>query len=208
MLCDKLVLSQVMQLETLQLVSLAQDGRMVAASELKEGDVIALRPGEECPVDGVVLRGKASCSEAAITGEARPVEKRKEHQMVSGCVILNGYVELKVSRDYANSTLSVIEAKVEEAQMQRTKRQLLLERFARIWMPLVLLTVLITCTVVPFATGEDVHRWIHRGLVILLTACPCAIVIGAPLATTCAIAACAAKGLLIKKPDTVELLPL
>ena len=132
--------------------------------KLNEGDVIALRPGEECPADGVVVRGKASCSEAAITGEARPVEKRKEHEMLSGCVILNGYVELKVSRDYANSTLSVIEAKVEDAQMQRTKRQLLLERFARIWTPLVLLTVLLTCTVVPLATQDDVHRWIHRGL--------------------------------------------
>lgn len=200
-------LRAVMQLDTIHMVSLAQDGRMVAATELKEGDVISLRPGEECPADGVVTRGSASCSEAAITGEARPVEKRKEHKISSGCVILNGYVEVTLTKDHANSTLSQIEAKVEEAQMQRTGKQLMLERFARIWTPLVLLTVLLVCTVVPWASGQGFHKWIHRGLVILLTACPCAIVIGAPLATTCAIAAAATRGLLIKKPDTVELLP-
>jgi len=200
-------LRTVMQLETIRMVSLAQDGRMVAAEELKEGDVISLRPGEECPADGVVTRGSASCSEAAITGEARPVEKKKQHKIASGCVILNGYVEVTLTKDYSNSTLSQIEAKVEEAQMQRTGKQLVLERFARIWTPVVLLTVLIVCTVVPLSTGESFHDWIHRGLVILLTACPCAIVIGAPLATTCAIAAAATRGVLIKKPQTVELLP-
>lgn len=66
--------------------------------------------------------------------------------------------------------------------------------------------VLIVCTMVPWATGQNFHEWIHRGLVILLTACPCAVVIGAPLATTCAIAAAATRGLLIKKAETVELL--
>ncbi|CAK9044435.1 Probable cadmium-transporting ATPase (Cadmium-efflux ATPase) [Durusdinium trenchii] len=178
-----------------------------ASEQYLSGDVISLRPGEECPADGVVTRGSASCSEAAITGEARPVEKKKQHKIASGCVILNGYVEVTLTKDYSNSTLSQIEAKVEEAQMQRTGKQLVLERFARIWTPVVLLTVLIVCTVVPLSTGESFHDWIHRGLVILLTACPCAIVIGAPLATTCAIAAAATRGVLIKKPQTVELLP-
>ena len=69
------------------------------------------------------------------------MEKRKEHKISSGCVILNGYVEVTLTKDHANSTLSQIEAKVEEAQMQRTGKQLMLERFARIWTPLVLLTV-------------------------------------------------------------------
>lgn len=197
-------LRAVMQLDTVHMVSLAQDGRMVASVELKEGDVISLRPGEECPADGVVTRGSASCSEAAITGEARPVEKRKEHKISSGCE----YVEVTLTKDHANSTLSQIEAKVEEAQMQRTNKQLILERFARIWTPAVLISVLIVCTMVPWATGQNFHEWIHRGLVILLTACPCAAVIGAPLATTCAIAAAATRGLLIKKAETVELLPL
>ena len=66
--------------------------------------------------------------------------------------------------------------------------------------------MLIVCTLVPWATSQNFHEWIHRGLVILLTACPCAVVIGAPLATTCAIAAAATRGLLIKKAETVELL--
>ena len=69
------------------------------------------------------------------------MEKRKENKISSGCVTLNGYVEVTLTKDHGNSTLSQIEAKVEEAQMQRTGKQLMLERFARIWTPLVLLTV-------------------------------------------------------------------
>lgn len=109
--------------------------------------------------------GVSFCSKA-ITGEARPVEKRKEHKISSGCVILNGYVGVTLTKDHANSTLSQIEAKawacfflkmqrichrsrtkyllfgqVEEAQMQRTNKQLILERFARIWTPAVLISV-------------------------------------------------------------------
>jgi len=200
-------LRSVMQLETIRMVSLAKEGKLIPASELKAGDVIALRPGEECPADGKVTRGSASCSEAAITGEAKPVEKKKEHEIASGCVILNGYVEVTLSKGQSDSTLSQLEAKVQEAQMQRTGKQLMLERFARIWTPLVLLVVLVVCTLVPLATNGDFQTWLDRGLVILLTACPCAIVIGAPLATTCAIAAAATRGLLIKKAETVEALP-
>eukprot|EP00438_Fugacium_kawagutii_P033067 Skav220249 [mRNA] locus=scaffold4467:30099:31445:- [translate_table: standard] len=90
--------------------------------------------------------------------------------------------------------------------MKRTDRQLMIQRFARWWTPGIVMVVLMMCTVVPLVFG-DFQTWSHRGLVILLTACPCAIVIGAPLATTCAIAAAASYGLLIKRPETVEKLP-
>ena len=96
---------------------------------------------------------------------------------------------------------------MQEAQLQRTGRQIFIERFAAVWTPLVLAIVLIVSTLVPFLTDKDYRSWSMKGLVILLTACPCAIVIGAPLATTCAIAAAATKGLFIKRPHTVELLP-
>lgn len=173
----------------------------------KPGDEIALRPGEECPADGLVSKGSASCSEAALSGESRPVHKQKGDLISSGAVILNGYLEVTLTTASSQSALSLIEAQVEEAQMKRTDKHLMIQRFARLWTPSIIFAVLVICILIPLLTNGDFQTWSHRGLVVLLTACPCAIVIGAPLATTCAIAAAASHGLLIKRPETVEKLP-
>ena len=122
-------------------------------------------------------------------------------------MILNGYIEVTLNKAGSESTLSMIESQVEEAQMQRTAKQLLIAKFASIWTPFVVVLVLVVCTLVPYMTDGDFDKWRERGLVILLTACPCAIVIGAPLATTCAVAAAATRGVFIKQPETVEQLP-
>ena len=173
----------------------------------KPGDEIALRPGEECPADGLVSKGSASSSEAALSGESRPVQRQKGDLIPSGAVILNGYLEVTLTTASSQSMRSQIEAQVEEAQMKRTEKHLMLQRFARLWTPSVIIAVLVISTLVPLLTNGDFETWSRRGLVILLTACPCAIVLGAPLATSCAIAAAASHGLLIKQPETVEKLP-
>ena len=172
----------------------------------KPGDEIALRPGEECPADGLVSKGSASCSEAALSGESHPIQKQQGDLICSGAVVLNGYLEVTLTTASSQSAVSQIEAQVEEAQMKRTDRQLMIQRFARWWTPGIILVVVVMCAVIPLF-GGDFRTWTHRGLVILLTACPCAIVIGAPLATTCAIAAAASHGLLVKRPETIEKLP-
>eukprot|EP00438_Fugacium_kawagutii_P021669 Skav223797 [mRNA] locus=scaffold575:558629:567689:+ [translate_table: standard] len=198
-------LRAVLQLQAVHTVHLV-DGKACPVSELKPGDVIALRPGEECPADGLVSKGAASCSEAALSGESHPLHKQQGDLISSGAVVLNGYVEVMLTTASSQSAVSMIEAQVEEAQMKRTDRQLMIQRFARWWTPGIVIVVLMMCTLVPLAFG-DFQTWSRRGLVILLTACPCAIVIGAPLATTSAIAAAASYGLLIKRPESVEKLP-
>ena len=198
-------LRSVMQLQATRTVQLAKDGRSVQVSELQSGDVIALRPGEECPADGRVVAGAASCSEAAITGEARPFEKRTDSQVSSGTLILNGYIEVELAKA-SSDHIDEIEARVQDAQTKRTARQMLIGRFAHVWTPGILVVSLLT-SMLPPLLGGDWEEWRHRAVVLLLIACPCAIVIGAPLATTCAIAAAASNGVLIKRPETVERLP-
>lgn len=171
------------------------------------GDEIALRPGEECPADGLVSKGSASVSEAALSGESHPIHKQKDDLISAGAVVLNGYLAVTLTSASSQSSVSQIEAQVEEAQMKRTDRQLMIQRFARLWTPGIVIAVVLMCTLLPLLTGGDFQIWRHRGIVVLLTACPCAIVIGAPLATTCAIAAAASHGLLIKRPETIEKLP-
>lgn len=196
----------VMQLQTVRTVQLASNGKQIEISELKSGDVIALRPGEQCPTEGCVVSGIASCSEAAMTGEATPHEKGRGAAVSSGTLVLNGYIEVKLTKPASESQLSEIEGKVQEAQTKRTERQMMISRFAQRWTPTVLIVALLTASK-PAILGGDYAEWRHRAIVLLLIACPCAIVIGAPLATTCAIAAAAAQGVLIKRPDTVERLP-
>lgn len=198
-------LRAVMQLQAVHTVHMV-DGKALPVSELQPGDEIALRPGEECPADGLVSKGSASCSEAALSGESHPIQKQQGDLICSGAVVLNGYLEVTLTTASSQSAVSQIEAQVEEAQMKRTDRQLMIQRFARWWTPGIIIVVVTMCAVIPLV-GGDFRTWSHRGLVILLTACPCAIVIGAPLATTCAIAAAASHGLLVKRPETVEKLP-
>ncbi|CAE7414183.1 HMA2 [Symbiodinium natans] len=196
----------VMQLQTVRSVQRAKDGKQMQISDLQSGDVISLRPGEQCPADGLVSAGLASCSEAAMTGEATPVEKVKGREISSGTLVLNGCIEVELTKPSSESRLSEIESRVQEAQAKRTERQMMIGRFARAWTPVVLVGALVT-SMVPAVLGGDYTEWRHRAVVLLLIACPCAIVIGAPLATTCAIAAAASNGVLIKRPDTVERLP-
>eukprot|EP00439_Symbiodinium_sp_Y106_P068598 s361_g11.t1 len=201
------VLRAVMQLQTVRTVQLAKNGQQVEISDLQSGDVIALRPGEQCPAEGLVIGGLASCSEAAMTGEATPHEKTKGAQVSSGTLVLNGYLEIKLTKASSESRLSEIEGRVQDAQAKRTERQMMISRFAQKWTPAVLAAALLTASMPAILGGGDYAEWRHRAIVLLLIACPCAIVIGAPLATTCAIAAAAAHGVLIKRPDTVERLP-
>ncbi|CAE7521538.1 HMA2 [Symbiodinium microadriaticum] len=198
-------LRAVMQLQTVRSVQGA-DGNQKQISDLQIGDVISLRPGEQCPADGMVSAGLASCSEAAMTGEATPLEKSKGGSISAGTLVLNGCIEVELTKPSSESRMSEIEGRVQEAQAKRTERQMLISRFAQIWTPVVLVVALLT-SMLPAFMGGDFAEWRHRAVVLLLIACPCAVVIGAPLATTCAIAAAASNGVLIKRPEIVERLP-
>jgi len=199
-------LRAVLQLQQVHTVHLV-DGKAFPVADLTAGDEIALRPGEECPADGLVSKGSASVSEAALSGESHPIHKQKDDLISAGAVVLNGYLAVTLTSASSQSSVSQIEAQVEEAQMKRTDRQLMIQRFARLWTPGIVIAVVLMCTLLPLLTDGDFQTWRHRGIVVLLTACPCAIVIGAPLATTCAIAAAASHGLLVKRPETIEKLP-
>jgi Cd2+/Zn2+-exporting ATPase len=197
-------LSAVMHLSATRTATRVADGKQVPVAELKVGEDIVLRPGEECPVDGVVGLGMASVSEAAMTGEAEPIEKTKDSNVISGCVVLNGYLEVKLTALPKDSTLAKIKEQVEEAQAQKGRAQQAVDRFAKYWTPLILTAVAVLLIIMPPATGTDFVHWLDRALILLVLACPCALIFAAPVPTTCAIAAAAQHLVLIKRPDVVE----
>ena len=180
------------------------DGRRVETASLKPGDVIACRAGEKVPVDGLVVSGNAAVDESALTGEALAVSKQKGCAVSAGTLVANGYVEVEVVRAASASTLSQLRDLVDEAQASQGRTQEAVTNFATFFTPLALVTAACVA-LVPVVSGRgSVAVWGEKALVLLVVACPCALVLAAPIATVSAIGACARKGVLVKSASTLE----
>ena len=162
-----------------------------------------VRPGERLALDGVVTAGASSVDQAPITGESVPVDKLPGDEVFAGT--LNGQCALtvRVTRPAADSTLSRVAALVESAQASRAPAERFIDRFARIYTPLVFAAALALATV-PLAFGGDVDTWTYRGLALLIVACPCSLVISVPVAVVSAVGGAARRGILIKGGQALE----
>eukprot|EP01034_Spumella_vulgaris_P043657 gene43657-54237_t len=178
-------------------------GQKVLVSELKVGDVLAVRAGEMVLGDGVVVKGEGVVDESALTGESEPVRKKNGSAMLSGTVVQNGYMEVRLSTDAAGSTLSRLNQAVLDVQADRGEYARLVDQFSLYWTPGVLLTAFLF-VVVGGAVTKNWHLYLYRGLVLLVLACPCAIVIAAPIPAVCAISSAAKHGVLIRGSSVIE----
>ncbi len=179
------------------------DGRSVTIEELKIGDIIAVRAGEMIVCDGKVVKGEGVVDESSLTGEAVPVSKKVNSQVLSGTVVQNGYLEVETTKNAQDSTLKQLKQAVEDVQADRGEYAKLVDKFASYWTPAILLTTLGLILIGGGATG-DWWGYLHRGLVLLILACPCAIVVSAPIPSVCAIATAAKGGVLIKGSTIIE----
>ncbi len=190
------------------------DGRIedVPVEELQVGDVIVVRPGERIPMDGVVTAGASDVNQAPITGESVPVEKAVGAEVFAGTVNGGGALEVRVTRLAADNTLSRIIHLVEEAQSNRAPSQRFIDRFARYYTPATVITALLVASVPPLFFGQPFwetaagHGWLYRALALLVIACPCALVISAPVTIISALTAAARRGVLIKGGAHLEML--
>ena len=162
------------------------------------GDVIVLRPGERVPVDGVVLEGASSVNQAPITGESVPVAKTPGSRVLAGSLNGRGMLEIRAERPAADSSLARIIHLVENAQEQRAPSQTFIDRFARYYTPAMIVFALALVLVPPFLFGQPFSTWLYRGLVVLVIACPCALVISTPVSVVCGLTRAAREGVLFK----------
>jgi len=172
--------------------------RRVAADALSPGAIIIVRPGEKIPLDGEVVAGQSSVNQAPITGESLPIDKTAGDQVFAGTINGRGALDVRVTRLRRDTTLARIIHLVERAQAQRAPAQQLVERFARVYTPAVIVLAALLATVPPLAFGGNWHVWVYRSLVLLVVSCPCALVISTPVSIVAALAAAARKGVLIK----------
>ncbi|WP_313518530.1 heavy metal translocating P-type ATPase, partial [Pseudomonas sp.] len=166
-------------------------------AEVALGSRVRVRPGERIGLDGEVLDGQSSVDQAPITGESLPVEKGVGDALFAGTINGAGALEYRVTAEPSHSTLARIIQAVEQAQGMRAPTQRFVDRFSRIYTPAVVLLSLAVALLPPLFDGQWLE-WIYRALVLLVVACPCALVISTPVSIVSGLAAAARKGILIK----------
>lgn len=167
------------------------------------GDIVRVRPGQSIALDGVIIKGKTSINQSAVTGESLPVDKQEGDQVFAGTLNTSGEFEFRVTATTKNSTLSRIIHAIEEAQSQRAPTQRFVDQFARYYTPIVVLIAAAIAIFLPFFSNEALSSqlWfdsIYKALVILVIACPCALVISTPVTIVGALTAASKRGLLVK----------
>jgi Cd2+/Zn2+-exporting ATPase len=172
--------------------------RRVNADQIAPGTTIVVKPGEKIPLDGIIVSGESAVNQAPVTGESLPVDKTAGDDVFAGTINGRGALEVTVTRVRRDTTLARIGHLVEQAQAQRAPTQSLVERFARIYTPVVIALAIGIAIVPPALFDLSWHTWIYRALVLLVVACPCALVISTPVSVVAALAGAARKGVLIK----------
>ncbi len=176
-----------------------EDGerRVVHAEELREGDLFLVRPGEAMPTDGEVSGGTSSVNEAPVTGESMPVEKGPGDEVFAGTINREGALTVRATADFADNTLSRMIHLVEEAHERKGERQLFIERFGRIYTPIVLVAAVLLVAI-PAAFGMEMTEWARRAVVLLVAAAPCALIMSTPVGLAAGIGRAGKTGVLVK----------
>jgi Cd2+/Zn2+-exporting ATPase len=170
----------------------------VAVDTVEVGAIVRVRPGEKIPLDGEVIAGSSDVNQAPITGESLPADKSVGDEVFAGTINGHGSLDIRAMRVGRDTTLGRVIHLVEAAQAQRAPTQAFVDRFARIYTPAVIGLAILVAIVPPLAGWGTAAVWLYRALVLLVIACPCALVISTPVVYVSALAAGARRGVLIK----------
>lgn len=170
----------------------------VAANDVAVGSIVRVGPGERIPFDGTVASGATTVNQAPITGESIPVMKEAGDTVFSGTINERGSIDYRVTATQDHSTLARIIHAVETAQGQRAPTQRFVDAFARYYIPIVVAIAALVAIVPPLLLPAPFVPWLYKALVLLVIACPCALVISTPVSVVSGLAAAARHGILIK----------
>ncbi len=190
-------------------VSVLEDGNEVRKNvrELMRGEVIVCRPGDLIPIDGVVVKGRGYVSEAVLTGEPEPILKEPGDRVISGSILEDGLLEIRVEASYESSYLSKINRMVESALSEKPRIQRIADTVSHYFVQAVVVVSAATFFLWVKLTGS-MEMAVQFSLAVLVISCPCAMGIATPLAVVVGISKALSRGILIKKPSSLEVFPL
>ena len=174
--------------------------------EVNIGDIIVVKTGEKVALDGIITDGEAYIDTSALTGESYPRKVQTGDEILSGCVVDNGYIKIKVSKSFGESTVSKILELVENAGAKKANTENFITRFAKIYTPIVVICALFLAVLPPLLFHADFSVWFSRALTFLVISCPCALVISVPLGFFAGIGGASKVGILIKGSKYLEAL--
>lgn len=182
----------------------------VACEEIKVGDVICVKPGGRIPLDGVIIEGSTALNTVALTGESLPREATVGDEALSGCINESGFIKIKVTKPFEESTVSRILALVESSTANKARSEEFITKFARVYTPIVVVAAALLALIPPlflgvgnFAVWKD---WIYRAMTFLVISCPCALVISVPLSYFGGVGSASSKGILVKGSNYLDAL--
>jgi len=185
---------------------LAPDGSWILTpvASVPLAATVRIKPGERVPLDGIVTKGNGAINQAPITGESLPVDKAPGDQVFAATINETGELEFRVTAAASNTTLARIIHAVEQAQGTRAPTQRFVDRFAAIYTPVVFAIAIAVAALTPFLMGLTWQEAMYKALVLLVIACPCALVISTPVTVVSGLSAAARRGILIKGGTYLE----
>ncbi len=181
--------------------------KVVEPEELKVGDIIVVKAGEKIPVDGVIVNGETTINTSALTGESAPRKVKVEDEVLAGCINESDVIEVKVTKEFKDTAINEIIELVKNSNKTKSKTELFITKFAKVYTPIVVVLALILAFVPPIFVGfQNLGEWVKRALVFLVTSCPCAIVLSVPLGYFAGIGKAGKEGVLIKGSNYLDVL--
>ncbi|MHA1685369.1 MAG: heavy metal translocating P-type ATPase [Candidatus Heimdallarchaeaceae archaeon] len=176
----------------------------IPVEELVVGDKISIKPGGRIPIDGKVEWGTSYVDQSPITGESTPILKTVGSQVIAGSINMDGYLVVRVTRMPSESTVSRIIQLVEEAEQVKSKIELFIQKFAKYYTPVMVFISFLVTFIPVVIFQQPFHFWFYNSLIILIIACPCALVLSTPITVVTAITRASKKGVLIKGGKYIE----
>ena len=181
--------------------------KKVSPEDVEIDDVILIKPGERVPLDGVIIDGTSSLDTSALTGESVPRTVNMDDEILSGTINLSGVIKVKVTKEFAESTVTRILELVQNAGSKKASTEKFITKFASYYTPIVVGLAVLLAVVPPIILeGAMFSDWLYRALIFLVVSCPCALVISVPLALFAGIGGASNKGVLIKGGNYLEAL--
>jgi Cd2+/Zn2+-exporting ATPase len=178
--------------------------RVMAADLIPVGAIVRVKPGERIAVDGEVVEGESSVNQAPITGESMPVAKQRGDGVYAGTINEHGLLQIRVTAQRGDSTLAKIVRVIEETQRNQAPTQRFVDTFARYYTPAVVIAAVLVAMLPTLLWQQPFQDWLYKALVLLVIACPCALVISTPVTVVSGLTAAARRGILIKGGQFLE----